>query len=53
MRVKVRAYATIREVVGSNVEVELPEDAEVGDLLNELAGSHGKSFSEKNLNEGG
>lgn len=53
MRVKVKAYATIRDVIGASVEVRLHEGASVKDLLNELTRSHGKSFSERVLGKGG
>lgn len=53
MRVKVRAYAMIRDVIGASVEVRLREGASVKDLLNELTRSYGKSFSERVLDKGG
>ncbi|HID91282.1 TPA: MoaD family protein [Candidatus Bathyarchaeota archaeon] len=53
LRVKVRAYATIMDVIGPSIDVRLHEGARVKDLLNELRRSYGKSFSERVLDEGG
>lgn len=51
--VTVKAYATIRDAIGSRVEVKLHEGASVKDLLNELTRSYGRRFLEIVLNEGG
>jgi len=53
LRVKVKAYATLRDVIGASVEVRLNEGASVRDLLNELSRSCGKSFLERVLDESG
>ncbi|KPV63374.1 MAG: molybdopterin synthase small subunit [Candidatus Bathyarchaeota archaeon BA1] len=53
LRVKVKAYATIRDAIGASVEVRLHEGASVKDLLNELTRSHGKSSSERVLDQSG
>lgn len=52
LRVKVKAYATIRDAIGTSVEVMLHEGASVKDLLIELTRSYGKRFSERILDEG-
>lgn len=53
MRVKVKAYATIREAIGASAEVKLNEAASVKDLLTELTRSYGKMFSETILGKDG
>ncbi len=50
---KVRAYATIRDVIGASVNVTLQEGADVERLLDELVKLYGKSFSERILDERG
>lgn len=51
----VKAFATIRDSLGGTgrMEVELPEDADVGGLLARLSEDLGKRFREEVLDEHG
>lgn len=42
MRVKVRSFAGFRHILGKESDVELPEGAGTGDLLNALCSAHGE-----------
>lgn len=53
MKVKVKTFAMIREAIGTNLEIELQEDASVRDLLTELTRRYGENFSKVVLDEGG
>ena len=53
MKVRVRAFAMIREIIGANVELELRANARARDLLEELARGHGEDFSRIVLKEDG
>lgn len=45
MKVTVKLFATLKEIVGSGeVEVNLPEGADVGDLLEKLSKDYGADF---------
>jgi molybdopterin synthase sulfur carrier subunit len=46
LRIKVKAYATIRDALGASVEIGLHEGATVKDLLNELTRIYGKFLGE-------
>ena len=41
MRVRVKTFATFREVMDSQIDVELPEGATIRILLDELTGRYG------------
>jgi molybdopterin synthase sulfur carrier subunit len=44
LKVQVKAFARIRDVLGSEVELEVHEDMTVGDLLDELVKKYGDEF---------
>ncbi len=47
MQVRLRLWGVFQELVGEReLEVNLPERAKVGDLLNELVKRHGSKFEE-------
>jgi len=46
MKVRVRAFATLANLLGQAVELELPEGSTVGSLLSELARMFGRAFTE-------
>jgi len=52
LKVRVRVFATLKDAIGSpEVEVELGEEASVGQLLSVLSRRYGKAFSERVLSE--
>jgi molybdopterin synthase sulfur carrier subunit len=42
MKVKVRSFAGFRHILGRESEVELDQEAKIGDLLNALCAAHGE-----------
>jgi len=53
MKVKVRAFATLRDLIGDQLVLELPEGSTVGSLLDELVRQLGKGLEEAILDERG
>jgi len=53
MKVKVRAFAALHDLIGGSVVLELPEGSTVRSLLEELARRFGRAFREAVLDEGG
>lgn len=52
MKIKVRAFASFREILGKEIEIELKEGSTVRDLLETLASSSPK-LSEAAFNDSG
>ncbi|HIE15218.1 TPA: MoaD family protein [Candidatus Bathyarchaeota archaeon] len=50
LKVQVKAFARIKDVLGSEVELEIHEDMTVGDLLNELIKKYGDAFKRQIFN---
>jgi MoaD family protein len=50
LKVQVKAFAGIKDVLGSEVELEIHEDMTVGDLLDELIKKYGDTFKRQIFN---
>jgi molybdopterin synthase sulfur carrier subunit len=50
LKVQIKAFARIRDVMGSEVKLEIHEDTTVGDLLNELIKKYGDAFKRQIFN---
>jgi len=53
MKVRVRAFATLHDLIGGSMVLELPEGSTIRSLLDELVKRFGKAFREAVLNEDG